>query len=374
MAVIGEGLTYGYWPIDLAKSYETDDGLMVYGKAAGPGLDLDKQRFSAEYLKSAVPEWFKWANVREQHQQIAAGVGHELEEKGNGEYWVKALIVDPVTIKKVKTKVLKGFSPGIRNGRVRKSASAPNGEIWAGDMIELSLVDRPSDPTNGITICKSAGGKLFLPTNADGDELSFETRSVPVKWLTEDMHKSASATALDVLNGEYDESDAETTAAAIVELADLQIAELMMLKSAGLDGGYDISGLVNAHNAMLAFVDEPGYPEMEADFADLEKSAGVDGAMSSTMVDNLVKAAVAEVTKSFGAQVEALTEEVARLRATPVSGGAPVTLPPRNRPAVTKPAETGIDYIAKAASVKATDPQLASVYLKLAQKEGAKTS
>lgn len=367
-----DDLTYGYFPI--VKTDKTPQGLMVYGRAAGPGLDLDGQGFSAEYLKTAVPDWFKWANVREQHNQIAAGVGKELIDNGDGSFMVKALVVDPTTILKVETGVLKGFSPGIRGGRIRKSAKYPNGEIYAGQMIELSLVDRPSDPTNNIMICKSAGGALFLPTNADGDELSFEPGSVPVKWLTEDMYKSASATALDVLNGEYDETDAQTAAAAIVELADLQIAELMMLKSAGLDGKYDISGLVNAHNAMLVFVDEGGYPEMDADFAELEKSAGANGAYSSIVVDKLVKAAVAEVESSFAAQVEALTEEMARLRATPVSGGAPVVLAPRNAPVLTKSAGTGIDYLAKAASVKTTDPQLAAVYLKLAERGEAKTS
>jgi len=372
MAVVGEDLTYGFWPIDLAKSHDTDDGLMVYGKAAGPGLDLDGQRFNAEYLKTAVPAWYEWGNIREQHGQIAAGVGVELEDKGNGEYWVKALVVDPVTIKKVKTKVLKGFSPGVRNGKIRKSVNAPNGEIYQGDMIELSLVDRPSDPTNGVMICKSAGGTLLLPTNAAGDELAIDTGSVPVKWLTEGMYKSASATALSVLEGDYDDADAPTAAAAIAELADLQIAELMMLKSADLAGGYDISGLVNAHNAMLSFIDGDGYEGMEADFAELEKSAGADGGYSSTLVADQVKAAVAEVTKSYEAKFDALVEDVARLRATPISGGAPVVLPPRN--AVPAPKATGgIDFLAKAASVKATDPALAAVYTKLAEK-GASTS
>ena len=373
MAVVGEDLTYAFWPIDLTKSHDTPDGLMVYGKAAGPGLDLDGQRFNADYLTKAVPAWFEWGNVREQHQQIAAGVGVELEDKGNGEYWVKALVVDPVTIKKVKTKVLKGFSPGVRNGKIRKSANAPNGEIYQGDMIELSLVDRPSDPTNGVMICKSAGGTLLLPTNAAGDELAIDTRSVPVKWLTEDLYKSASATALSVLDGDYDDADAPTAAAAIAELADLQIAELMMLKSADLAGGYDISGLVNAHNAMLAFMPEEGYEGMKEDFAALEKSAGADGGYSSTLVADQVKAAVAEVTKSFGARVEALMDEVARLRATPVSGGAPVVLPPRNAVPAPKPSG-GIDYLAKAASVKDTDPQLAATYRTLAKKTEAQTS
>lgn len=371
MARLNDQMTYGWFPI--TKFDKTPDGLMVYGRAAGPGLDLDGQGFSEDYLKTAVPSWFKWANVREQHQQIAAGVGRELTEEKDGSFTVKALVVDPVTIKKVETGVLKGFSPGIRNGQVRKSARYPNGEIYAGEMIELSLVDRPADPNNAIMICKSAGGTLLLPTDAAGNELAIETGSVPVKWLTEDMFKSASATALSVLNGDLEDADAETAQKTIIELADLQIAELMMLKSAATVDGHDISGLVNAHNAMLAFIPDEGYAGMDDDFVELNKSAGADRPYSSTLVADQVKAAVAEVTKSYEAKFEALSDEVARLRATPISGGAPIVMPPRNAaPAATKPSN-GIDWIAKAASVQATDPALAAEYRKLAEK-GAKTS
>jgi len=369
MAVVGEDLTYGFWPIDLTKSHDTDDGLMVYGKAAGPGLDLDGQRFNAEYLNQAVPAWFEWGNVREQHQQIAAGVGVELEDKGNGEYWVKALVVDPVTIKKVKTKVLKGFSPGVRNGKIRKSANAPNGEIYQGDMIELSLVDRPSDPTNGVMICKSAGGALFLPTDAAGNELAFENESVPVMWLTEDLHKSASATALDVLNGDLEDADQDETTAALHTLADLVIAESFMLKSADLAAGqYDVSNLRNGLEALLALAEPEDYEGMNSDFADLAKSATING-----NTEDLVKAATAEITKAFNAKVEALMQEVTQLKATPVGGGAPLVLPPQHVTAqINKSAGTGIDYSALATS--ATDPVLKAEYTKLAARQGAKTS
>lgn len=362
-------LTYGYFPI--IKFDKTPDGLMVTGRAAGPGLDLDGQGFNEDYLKTAVPDWFKWANVREQHQQIASGVGKELIDQGDGSFLVKALVVDPITIKKVETGVLKGFSPGIRNGRIRKSARYPNGEIYAGEMIELSLVDRPSDPRNAITICKSAGGTLFLPTDAAGNELAFEG-STPVMWLTEDLHKSASATVQAVLDGEYEGADALDAQAAVHELADLMIAEGFMLKSADLAGGqYDATNLVNCLAALEALTEvDDGYPGMEDDVADLRKSATIDD-----NTQDLVKAAVADVTKAYDAKLEALMREVETLRATPVGGGAPVVLPPAlHGHALNKSAKPGIDYLAKAASVQATDPAYAAALTKLAEREGAKTS
>lgn len=152
-----DGLVYAY-AAEITKATEQGDGtLMVYGKATGPDLDLDGQRCDPAWLKGAMPEWFKWGNIREQHGPIAAGIGVELEEKGD-DWWVKAHVVDPGTVAKVRAKVLKGFSVGIKNGQILKTAAVPKGIICKGDVVEVSLVDRPSNPTCAINIAKSAGG------------------------------------------------------------------------------------------------------------------------------------------------------------------------------------------------------------------------
>lgn len=351
MAVLDQ-LTYGYCPI--VKMEKTADGLMVYGQAAGTGMDMDLQGFDKAYLKTAVPDWFKYANVREQHSQIAAGVGKELIVDATGDsYMLKALVVDPVTIKKVETGVLKGFSPGLKRGRVVKSDKFPNGLIVAGEMVEISLVDRPSDPKNMISICKSAGGATLFP------------RERKMEWLTEDLHKSASATAIDVLDGEYEGADQDVTKAVVTEVADLLIAEAMMLKSAAadgtLDGGaYDIGGLINATNALVGFVDPDadGYPGMTDDFRDfMGKSANVD------TTEDLVKAAVADLTKAFEARFEAQDAEIQRLRAMPTVGG-PVVIPPAQAPAQTLNKSASVDYLAKA-NTPGLDPGLAATYRKM---------
>jgi hypothetical protein len=54
---------------------------MVYGKATGPDLDLDQQICDSEWLKTAMPRWAQWGNVREQHGPIAAGVGLETTQR-----------------------------------------------------------------------------------------------------------------------------------------------------------------------------------------------------------------------------------------------------------------------------------------------------
>jgi len=140
-----------------------DDGdLIVTGKATGPDLDLDQQICDAEWLKSAMPQWMATgANIREQHSSIAAGVGLELAADGD-DWFLKAEVVDPITARKVEKKVLKGYSIGIKNARVVKDADAPGGRIVGGDIVEISLVDRPANPTARIEIAKAVGDHLEL--------------------------------------------------------------------------------------------------------------------------------------------------------------------------------------------------------------------
>jgi hypothetical protein len=430
--LLDQDMTYGYCPI--VKTEKTAEGLMVWGQAAGTGLDLDLQRFDKSYLARAVPDWFKWANVREQHSQIAAGVGKELEVSADGEsYMLKALVVDPTTIKKVEAGVLKGFSPGVRRGKVVKSASAPNGLIVDGEMIEISLVDRPSDPTNKISICKAAGGGTLTPVDAEGHDVPL------VKWLTADTYKSAQATMDDVLSGEYADAQPSDVAPIIGTLADLLIAEALMLKSADLTQPYDISGVVSAVNALEMFLDEeeeeafekfahaditkryfsteereeaeekghamPGgkYPiENEEDLDNAIKLAGHGSAPESsihehikkrarelglshkipdtwksanigaTEVDRLVKAAMAEVTKSYEARIEALMDEVAKVKATPIPGG-PVLMARPVTPPIEKMGKA--DRLLSQAQNPALDPAIANLYLQAAkQQEGAQAS
>ena len=155
---------------DFATSYaeifkydKNDDGtLTVYGKATSDDLDIDNQICDNDWLSKAVPEWFKsGGNIREQHSSIAAGVATEYEQKGDG-FYVEAKIVDPNSIRKVEHKVLKGFSIGIKGPRVIRDNKAANGRIVDGQIVELSLVDRPANPTCQLVLAKSVGGESTL--------------------------------------------------------------------------------------------------------------------------------------------------------------------------------------------------------------------
>jgi hypothetical protein len=150
-------LTYLY--ADITKSSKLDDGsLMVYGKAAGPDLDDEAQGFDPKWLASAVPEWMRWGNVREQHSKISAGIAKTLEVDGD-DYMVSVHVVDEGTVKKLEADVLKGFSFAVQNARlVMNDPEFPAGRVVGGRITELSIVDRPANPNCTLTIAKAFGG------------------------------------------------------------------------------------------------------------------------------------------------------------------------------------------------------------------------
>ena len=72
------------------------------------------------------------------------------------------LVVDPVSVKKVDAGVLKGFSVGIKNPRVVRDSKAANGRIIDGQIVEISLVDRPANPNCQLVLAKSVDGEKDL--------------------------------------------------------------------------------------------------------------------------------------------------------------------------------------------------------------------
>jgi hypothetical protein len=144
----------------IVKSDRNADGtLMVYGKATDDSIDIDQQICDDKWLDSAMPDWFKsGGNIREQHSSIAAGVAKEYEKKADGHY-IRALVVDPASVKKVDLGVLKGFSIGIKNPRITRDEKAANGRIIDGQIVEVSLVDRPANPNCQLVLAKSVDGE-----------------------------------------------------------------------------------------------------------------------------------------------------------------------------------------------------------------------
>lgn len=162
----------------IVKTEKLDDGtLLVYGKATGPDLDSDLQICDPAWLAKAMPEWMQWGNVREMHTPKAAGVGVALDREGD-DWMLTSLVVDPDSVDKVDKKVLKGYSIGISRPVIVKDVAAPGGRIVGGSIVEVSLVDRPANPTCALTLAKAAAGaeltKVDDPMLGDGYEVELE--------------------------------------------------------------------------------------------------------------------------------------------------------------------------------------------------------
>jgi len=144
----------------ITKSGPAVDGVWSFAvsKATGPDLDLDKQEVDMGWAVPAMREWFKTGgNIREQHDpKRAVGKALTLEERDDGSY-IAGKVVDPIAGPKLEHGIFNGLSVGIKGAEVIKSKTAPNGRIVGGEIVEVSLVDRPANPTAKLVLAKAAG-------------------------------------------------------------------------------------------------------------------------------------------------------------------------------------------------------------------------
>lgn len=138
---------------EISKTEELDDGsIKVWGYASSEAVDSDGEIITADAMKAALPDYMKWANVREMHQAKAAGTAIEAEVQDDGRTWFGAHIIDSEAVKKVKGGVYKGFSIG---GKVTGRDSVNKSIISGIKLVEVSLVDRPANPEAVFTVVKA---------------------------------------------------------------------------------------------------------------------------------------------------------------------------------------------------------------------------
>ena len=138
----------------IQKMEEQDDGtIKVWGYASTGAMDDDGETILPDAIKAALPDYLKWGAVREMHQPKAVGTAIEANVQDDGRTWFGAHVVDPIAVKKVRNKVLKGFSVG---GKVTERDEVEKTTITGINLIEVSLVDRPANPECEIVIAKAA--------------------------------------------------------------------------------------------------------------------------------------------------------------------------------------------------------------------------
>ena len=116
-----------------------DEQRMVYGYASTDSKDSQGEIVKSDAIEAALPDYMKFANIREMHTMSAVGVAKSAEVNEGGLY-IGAKVVDDAAWIKVKEGVYKGFSIG------GKALEKANGIISKLRLTEISLVDRPANP------------------------------------------------------------------------------------------------------------------------------------------------------------------------------------------------------------------------------------
>ena len=165
-------LLYASFPIDKVET-DADGDLIVFGKASDGSVDSDQQIVAPSFMAAAAQAWkATGANLRVQHnaQRDPAGVGLEVETDAAGATWVKGLVIEPIAKKLVAKGALRAYSVGIARPTIERdpTGKARGGIITAGELVEISLVDRPANKACGIALVKAADdgtpeyvGKVF---------------------------------------------------------------------------------------------------------------------------------------------------------------------------------------------------------------------
>lgn len=412
---------------DIVKTDTTEDGdLLVYGKATGPDLDLDEQGCDPKWLKNAMPGWAQWANIREQHSAIAAGVGIETVQDGD-DWYVKSLVVDEGSKEKVKKGVLKGYSIGIKNARVVKDAAFPGGRIVGGEIVEISLVDRPCNPTATMAIAKTADGAL-VPVDVAGELVMDLSKAVIVDQqpaaaprpylkaaletvapqLRAELEKALAAeqpafdrdaavtvvgevlagtrgpVELNKAAGGYDESaDIAGALAVIKQIAQLICSEAESLGAGRLEEAWDISCLMDAVRSMSYFLaceraqdsgvaDDVVYVGLDATADTAKTTDGADATKGATIDQTFEKDAVTLVKAlaTSKERIAALEADLAKARAQPAAGGPAIMRVDPVAPATVKKTGPTAEYYRRQAEL-APDAKTRSGYLQLAKQAAA---
>ncbi|MDE2229911.1 MAG: HK97 family phage prohead protease [Alphaproteobacteria bacterium] len=134
--------------VPLAKFDE--EKRLAIGYASTPALDSQGEIVKREAVEAALPDYMRFANIREMHQPSAVGVAQAADLDARG-LRIAAKVVDDDAWEKVKQGVYKGFSIG---GRVTARDPADRRVITGLELTEISLVDRPANPEAIIDVYK----------------------------------------------------------------------------------------------------------------------------------------------------------------------------------------------------------------------------
>ena len=153
-----------YIPFDKKDSKER----VVEGWASSEALDSQGEVVKCTAIEEALPDYMKFANIREMHQPSAVGKTlMAAVDRVKKALWIKVKVVDDVAWKKVEAGVYNGFSIG--GNIVEKIGNM----IEKLRLVEISLVDRPANPEAIFSVVK------FDNLQKDGEMATEEKPMMP---------------------------------------------------------------------------------------------------------------------------------------------------------------------------------------------------
>jgi phage head maturation protease len=129
------------------------DQRVVSGYASTEAVDSAGEIVLKSAIRAALPDYLKWANIREMQANVAVGVAEDafVDERG---LYIVAKISDDGAWSKVRAGVYKGFSVG---GKVLGRDPKSRKTITKISLHEISLVDRPRNTEARFDLWKAAG-------------------------------------------------------------------------------------------------------------------------------------------------------------------------------------------------------------------------
>jgi len=187
--------------VDIARYDEETN--TAYGYATTEALDSFGTIIDLESVKACLPEYMRFANIREMHSLLAAGTTEEatIDDKG---LYIAAKVVDPVAQLKCKEGVYRGFSIG-----AKKDYQVDN-RIFLKSITEISLVDRPSN-----TDCTIDAYRVFGKEQEMEDDVNPTPETDIKRWAGEEISDSQGAlNAIQTINWllGYEQSEADSGA------------------------------------------------------------------------------------------------------------------------------------------------------------------
>lgn len=147
---------------------DADGDLIVKGVATDGSVDSDYQIVDPDWSAGALAKWLETGgNVRMSHdaqRPVGKGLSVEIDRDGDGKHWVKSVIVDPTAQRLVEKGVLRAYSVGISHPVIKRDPTgrARGGIICGGELSELSIVDRPANPSSYLELAKAAGANAAI--------------------------------------------------------------------------------------------------------------------------------------------------------------------------------------------------------------------